>query len=1348
MVLENKKIHLKLSGRLRGTIPILLCLSIALEYSLAYSLNPRFVQHTRRLLVFCRHCRPHRHHHRATGACGTAAGVTPTPTPTTMTPPRGGQTTTPPRLVVVEEDSTTTITTRMNTKQEQQQQEEKEKQVNGGRVASSQEDTTTVGPDLNESRSPLDHKLYRQILLPNGLWCVLVQDTVAMHQQQHEGPLPLDTEALDDDDDVEGDDDDDDDEEDDKRQESRHGKKKLKGDDDSDNDDDDDDESDDKGGIRDAAAALLVGVGSAYDPLECQGMAHFLEHLLFLGSQKYPGENDFGAFVSKHGGSENAWTDFESTVYHLSIPQEYLWPALDRLVQHFVSPLLSESSVDRELNAIESEFQLNKPSDECRRLQLHAATGKPNHVFANFGWGNLRSLRHVPQDLLGIDTLTELRHFFERYYYAANMRLVVMGAYPLDHLQRRVQELFRDVPPLPRRDNTRFPTLPIQPERITSWDTLNVDYDSPLRLQGMPWDDERALQKLFRIVPTKDRHRLTLTWPIPSQNSKWKGKPYDFIAHLLGHEGVGSLYSYFRNQSWASGCVAGMRDDEQASSAWLFSFAINLTEQGLREWKSMVHAVYHYLGLLRRYSKRRGTTTTNNDSSATSKSDWPEWIHEELKQMEEVSYKYSDEEDPEDLVSNLVENMAPHLRLPPERILDGNDLLWEFDQEGIHELLMQYLTPINMRVDLTSSTFGKYADLEHVLMAAADPNSTDFIIRKLRVHNEQEQQQHQNIGKDDNTTAVFDPTLWEPQVEPNFETIFWCSEIPAEWIAEWNQVLLDEPPPYDPATPSSSSSSLPLHLPPPNPFVPTRLDLKELPHGDSHHALLNATIKVCSLGQKKKQWYPATVVQYDRKTNHIKLCYEDDEEQWHVRDDASAAKELKPEILTPDYEGTLDQKQTKFRIVSLALAGVTRRFGDETTPDLDRSFPPLPPVLPLHRLPKELSSSNILRLWHLQDREFHRPVAELRLQVACAKANASPLHRACSELCMDLLWDACLECVTYPASCAELSSSVEATDSGFGFRFHGFDDKLLVLFQQTFQVFLSFRNQQMGGSLLPPGISDRRFEACLEVLRRKYTNTGTDVSSYCSTLRLEAMRLRKWSSHQKKQAVADLTISQFGQTMTEILECFAIECLMHGNLSTDDAKRAKDLILSMVTSSSSSSPAGESTPPGLKRQKYPPLSMLKLPAVSEHLRITVPSKNALECNTCVEVYIQVGKDSLWDRVLIDVLVQIMDDPIFTQLRTKDAFGYEVYCDARWSYGITGFIFRVVSNVKSAEEIIERIDRFLLDFRDQELANLTQDELVEYLVGLSKQKLDSTYIDHPSIQHSIRIMCVPVPYLLF
>jgi hypothetical protein len=61
--------------------------------------------------------------------------------------------------------------------------------------------------------------------------------------------------------------------------------------------------------VKKAAAALSVGVGHFSDPWNMQGISHFLEHMLFMGSEKFPDENDYDAYLTAQGGMSNACTE-------------------------------------------------------------------------------------------------------------------------------------------------------------------------------------------------------------------------------------------------------------------------------------------------------------------------------------------------------------------------------------------------------------------------------------------------------------------------------------------------------------------------------------------------------------------------------------------------------------------------------------------------------------------------------------------------------------------------------------------------------------------------------------------------------------------------------------------------------------------------------------------------------------------------------------------------------------------------------------------------------------------------------------------------------------------------------
>ena len=73
-----------------------------------------------------------------------------------------------------------------------------------------------------------------------------------------------------------------------------------------------------------AAAAMDVNVGHMSDPWELPGLAHFLEHMLFLGTDKYPDENSYSQYISQHGGSNNAYTASDHTNYYFDITPEFL----------------------------------------------------------------------------------------------------------------------------------------------------------------------------------------------------------------------------------------------------------------------------------------------------------------------------------------------------------------------------------------------------------------------------------------------------------------------------------------------------------------------------------------------------------------------------------------------------------------------------------------------------------------------------------------------------------------------------------------------------------------------------------------------------------------------------------------------------------------------------------------------------------------------------------------------------------------------------------------------------------------------------------------------------------------
>uniref|UniRef100_A0A8C7I9X5 Nardilysin convertase n=1 Tax=Oncorhynchus kisutch TaxID=8019 RepID=A0A8C7I9X5_ONCKI len=263
-------------------------------------------------------------------------------------------------------------------------------------------------------KSPSDPKQYRYIELTNGLRVLLISDFT--------GPASSGDDESEEEEELE-----EEEEEEDSGEETEEESEEEEDDKDSDFEDDEDGGKRKKGhSEKQSAAALCVGIGSFSDPNDLPGLAHFLEHMVFMGSEKYPSENGFDAFLKKHGGSDNASTDCERTVFQFDVQRKKFREALDRWAQFFICPLMIRDAIDREVEAVDSEYQLAKPSDSHRKEMLFGSLAKPGHPMGKFCWGNAQTLKTEPRKKK-INVYKRLRSFWKRHYSAHYMTLAVQS---------------------------------------------------------------------------------------------------------------------------------------------------------------------------------------------------------------------------------------------------------------------------------------------------------------------------------------------------------------------------------------------------------------------------------------------------------------------------------------------------------------------------------------------------------------------------------------------------------------------------------------------------------------------------------------------------------------------------------------------------------------------------------------------------------------------------------------------------------------------------------------------------------------------------------------------------------
>ena len=141
-----------------------------------------------------------------------------------------------------------------------------------------------------------------------------------------------------------------------------------------------------------SAAAIDVNAGSLNDPVGVDGLAHFCEHMLFLGTKKYPDKSEYSNFLSANGGYDNAYTSVEHTNYYFAVNLDALEGALDRFAQFFIAPLFLENSTFAEMNAVNSEYDKDLNDPGWKFFQLLKNVSNPQHPFSRFTIGSIGTL--------------------------------------------------------------------------------------------------------------------------------------------------------------------------------------------------------------------------------------------------------------------------------------------------------------------------------------------------------------------------------------------------------------------------------------------------------------------------------------------------------------------------------------------------------------------------------------------------------------------------------------------------------------------------------------------------------------------------------------------------------------------------------------------------------------------------------------------------------------------------------------------------------------------------------------------------------------------------------------------
>lgn len=380
-----------------------------------------------------------------------------------------------------------------------------------------------------------------------------------------------------------------------------------------------------------AAAALSVNVGSGDNPPGRGGLAHFLEHMLFLGTDKYPNAAEYEQFITEHGGNRNAYTSFQETNYFFDVNSQHLPEALDRFAQFFIAPRFDAQYVDREKNAVEAEYQMSLKSDGRRGLDVLQEVMNAEHPYSQFSVGSLQTLADRPNSTVR----DELLKFYKKHYSANAMRLVVFGAQSLDELEALTTPIFSQIP--------------------------NRDYEHAA--VDAPIFNPETVPLLVQVQPLATRRQLEVFFPIGDYRDLYRENPLSYLGNLLGHEGAGSVLSQLKAEGLAEELGAGPALGWRGGS--LFSVSISLTQKGVVEYERVLQLLFLYTEMLR----REGPS---------------ESLYREQAQLAKLRFRYREPGNPIGYVSSLASGMHSYSAADT---LSGPYAMEKYDAPMIGELL-------------------------------------------------------------------------------------------------------------------------------------------------------------------------------------------------------------------------------------------------------------------------------------------------------------------------------------------------------------------------------------------------------------------------------------------------------------------------------------------------------------------------------------------------------------------------------------------------------------------------------------------------------------------------------------
>lgn len=178
---------------------------------------------------------------------------------------------------------------------------------------------------------------------------------------------------------------------------------------------------------------MWVRTGSADEAPRHRGISHFIEHLVFKGTEKY-GVGQIAALVEGSGGELNAYTSFDQTVFYVTISSQFLDVGLDVISQMMGRPTFSASEIDNEREVVIEEIKRSLDSSHRQSSRLLFETLYRRHPYGEPVIGYEEIIRKISRE--------EISRYFSERYCAKNMTLLVVGDFSSAEMKAKLAATF------------------------------------------------------------------------------------------------------------------------------------------------------------------------------------------------------------------------------------------------------------------------------------------------------------------------------------------------------------------------------------------------------------------------------------------------------------------------------------------------------------------------------------------------------------------------------------------------------------------------------------------------------------------------------------------------------------------------------------------------------------------------------------------------------------------------------------------------------------------------------------------------------------------------------------------